>query len=84
MGRVAIAGTIVGKNSDISSFMLSDRESSVLVLANDPQQFNNIKEGQFVRVLGKVWGQEKEIEIQAEIVQDFSKIDKELWKKAFN
>ncbi|MFH0869260.1 MAG: hypothetical protein V1839_03470 [archaeon] len=83
MGRVAIAGTVIDKNPDIGSFMLDDSESSVLVLAptNDPTLFDAIKEGQFVRVLGKVWGSAGEIEIQAEIIQDFSKIDKELYKK---
>lgn len=83
MGRVAIVGTVVSKNSDISSFMLDDSQASVLVLANDPRQFDTIKEGQFVRVLGKVWGSGDEIEIQAEVIQDFSKIDKELWKKVY-
>lgn len=83
MGRVAIAGTVIGKNSDIGSFMLDDSEASVLVLAptNDPEIFDSIKEGQFVRVLGKVWGAGDEIEIQAEIIQDFSKINKDLYKK---
>ena len=83
MGRVAIAGTVINKNPDIGSFMLDDSESSVLVLAptNDAEQFDSIKEGQFVRVLGKVWGAGDEIEIQAEIIQDFSKIDKTLWSK---
>jgi len=85
MGRVAIAGTVINKNPDIGSFMLDDSESSVIVIApsNDPKQFDAIKEGQFVRVMGKVWGAGDEIEIQAEIIQDFSKINKELFKKAF-
>ena len=83
MGRVAIAGTVVSKNDDIGSFMLDDSESSVLVLAptNDPALFDSIKEGQFIRVMGKVWGAANEIEIQAEVIQDFSKINKELYKK---
>ena len=83
MGRVALAGTVVSKNPDIGSFMLDDSESSVIVIApsNDPKQFDKIKEGQFVRVLGKVWGAGDEIEIQAEIIQDFSKIDKKLYAK---
>lgn len=85
MGRVAIAGTIVSKNPDIGSFMLDDSESSIIVIApsNDPKQFDSIKEGQFVRVLGKVWGTGDELEIQAEIIQDFSGINKELYKKVF-
>lgn len=85
MGRVAIAGTVTSKNPDIGSFMLDDSEKSVIVIApaNDSKQFDSIKEGQFVRVLGKVWGAGDEIEIQAEIIQDFSKIDKSLYLKVF-
>ena len=85
MGRVALAGTVVSKNPDIGSFMLDDSEASVIVIApsNDPKQFDAIKEGQFVRVLGKVWGSGDEIEIQAEIIQDFSKVDKALFMKVF-
>jgi len=85
MGRVAIAGTVINKNPDIGSFMLDDSQSSVLVLApsNDPEIFEAIKEGQFIRVMGKVWGAGDEIEIQAELIQDFSKINKELYKKVF-
>ncbi len=81
--RVAIIGTVVSKNADISSFILDDGEAQVLVLANSQYDFELIKEGQFVRVLGKVWGQGDEAEVQADIVQDFSSIDKELYKKVF-
>jgi hypothetical protein len=83
IGRVALLGTVVSKNPELSSFALDDGKSSILVLANDPQQFELVKEGQTVRVLGKVWGSGNELEIQAEIVQDFSKINRELYNKVF-
>ncbi len=83
IGRVAITGTVINKNSEINSFVLDNGQEHILVLANRPEEFNRLKEGQFVRVLGKVWGQQNELEIQAEIIQDFSKIDKELYKKVF-
>ena len=35
------------------------------------------------RALRFVWGQGDEVEIQADIIQDFSKIDKNLFKKIF-
>jgi len=82
-GRVAVAGTVVSKNPEISSFIVDDGENSVQILTNNPNDFEKIQEGQFVRVLGKVWGSGDEIEIQADIVQDFSKIDKDLYKKVF-
>jgi len=83
MQRVSIIGTIVSKNSELYSFVLDDGETSVLVLTNNIDEFEKLSEGQFVRVMGKIWGEKEEIEIQAEVVQDFSKIDKELYKKVF-
>ena len=82
-GRVAIVGTIVSKNKDLSSFILDDGESQVLVLTKRITDFDNVKEGEYVRILGKIWGEGDEIEIQADFVQDFSKIDKELYNKVF-
>lgn len=82
-GRVALLGIITSKNKDLSSFMLDDGDSQVLVLTQSVKDFENIKEGQMVRVLGKIWGEEEEIEIQADIIQDFSKIDKELYSQVF-
>ncbi|MBD3263183.1 hypothetical protein GF374_02280 [Candidatus Woesearchaeota archaeon] len=80
-GRVAVAGTVITKNSEISSFVIDDGEDKVQVLTNNPRDFEKINEGQFIRVLGKVWGGGDEVEIQADVVQDFDKVDKELYKK---
>jgi len=43
--------------------------------------FNGIKEGQFVRVLGKTWGDAEDIELKSDIIQDFTGVDSELYKK---
>ena len=83
MGRVCLAGTIISKNKEIGSFILDDGESKILILTNEPREFEKLKEGSFVRAMGKIWGQENELEIQADIIQDFSKIDKELYNKVF-
>ena len=81
MGRVAVIGTIISKKADIGSIVIDDGKASILVLLNDPADIERFKEGQTVRVLGKVWGTGDEIELQAEVVQDFSKIDRELYSK---
>ncbi len=81
--RVCLIGTVVSKNPELYSFILDDSTGSVLVLLDDLSLFENIKEGQFVRVLGKIFGEGDEIEIQADIVQDFSGIDKELFKQVY-
>lgn len=82
-GRVALVGVITSKNKDLSSFMLDDGDDQVLVLTRSVTDFDNIEEKQLVRVLGKIWGEGEEIEIQAEIIQDFSKIDKETYSEVF-
>jgi len=81
IGRVCLAGTIISKNKDIGSFILDDGANKILILTNDPKEFEQLQEGKFVRVMGKVWGQEGELEIQAEIIQDFNKIDRDLYNK---
>lgn len=81
--RVSLVGTVVSKNKDLSSFILDDGEEQVLVLVKKVKDFEELDEGQFVRVLGKIWGEGDEIEIQADVIQDFSKIDKELYLKVF-
>ena len=81
--RVAVTGTVVSRNPDISSFILDDGTNKVVVLADNQNDFEKIKEGQFVRAMGKVWGEGDEAEVQADVLQDFSKIDKNLYKKAF-
>lgn len=79
--RVAVAGTIVNKNEELYSFLIDDGEGTVLVITNNIERFGEIKEGQYVRVLGKTWGEGEELEIQADIIQDFSKVDPKIYKQ---
>lgn len=83
MKRVCVAGTVVSKNDDLYSFLIDDGEGKVLVLTNDADRFKTIEVGQFIRVFAKIWGEGDEIELQADVVQDFSKIDKDLYMKLF-
>jgi|SRR3989338_2089170 len=82
-GRVSFIGTVINKNPEINSMIIDDENSRVLVLTNDQYAFDAVKEGQLVRVFGKVMGTGDEIEILADFIQDFSKIDRELYKKVF-
>jgi len=81
--RVAIVGTIVNKNEEVASFLIDDGSDKVIVLVNNPDDFDRYKEGDYIRVIGKVWGNYPEAEIQAEIIQDFNSINKELYHKFF-
>jgi len=78
--KVSIVGTVVSKNPELYSFALDDGEATIIVITNNIDRFNEIKEGQTVRALGSVWGEGDEAEIQADIIQDFSKIDREMYK----
>lgn len=81
--KVCIVGTIISKNPELYSFLLDDGTSTVLVLTNNVERFKELKENDFVRVFGRVWGEGEEIELQADIIQDFNKVDKELWRRVF-
>ncbi|MBI2040866.1 MAG: replication protein RepA [DPANN group archaeon] len=83
LGRVSFIGTVINKNPDIQSFIVDYENARVLVLTNDQHAFEYIKEGQLVRVFGKVMGAGSEIEILADFIQDFSKIDRELYARVF-
>ena len=83
MKRVCVAGTVVSKNEELYSFMIDDGDGNVLVLMNDMEKFNQVQVGQFIRVFARIWGEGDEIELQADIAQDFSKIDKDLYMKLF-
>ena len=78
---VAIAGLIVSKDSEIISFIVEDDSGRANVITNNMDSFNGLKEGQFVRILGKTWGEGDDIELKSDIIQDFSSVDFELYKK---
>ncbi|MCW1296893.1 MAG: hypothetical protein OH319_04400 [Candidatus Parvarchaeota archaeon] len=87
--RVKIVGTVVNKNEATKTFVLDDGESQVNVLVLDNDVFKNVEVGKLVRVIGIVLPslEEKgekskdEFEIKCEFIQDFSKLDMEIFKK---
>jgi len=80
-GRVAVLGAVVSKDEGNFTFVIDDGEAQVLVIINDMNSFNTLEKGKLVRVLGRIMGTGDEIEILADIAQDFSGIDKELYNK---
>ena len=81
-GRIAIIGTIVRKDEDNYTFVLNDGKAQVLIITNNTEEFNKLATGKLARVLGKPIGEGTEIEILADIVQDFSSLDKDFYDKA--
>ena len=79
--NVAITGIVLSKDSEIQSFIIDDSTGKVNVITNNSTAFGTIEEGKVVRVLGKTWGEGEDIEIQSDLIQDFSIIDFNLYKK---
>jgi hypothetical protein len=79
--NVAVTGVIVSKDTEIISFIIEDDTGRLNVITNNTNYFNELKEGQLVRVFGKTWGEGQEIELKSDIIQDFSEVDFELYKK---
>ena len=83
MQRIAVIGTIIRKDDSVFSVLIDDGSGEINAILNSEEMYNELSTGQTIRVIGKVWGEEKDVEIQVEIVSDFSGIDADLYKKAF-
>ena len=71
--NVAISGIIVNRGKN--TFILDDGTSQVSIYSE------NIPDYAYVRVFGRVIPFENDLEIQAQIIQDLSLIDKDLYNK---
>jgi hypothetical protein len=71
--KIAISGTVVSKSE--KSFLLDDGTGQVNIASE------NILEVDYVRVFGRIIPYEEGMEIQADVIQDLSKIDKQMHKK---
>jgi uncharacterized protein YdeI (BOF family) len=72
---VALAGLIITKGE--GSFILDDGTGNIQVIHNDL----NIENKSYIRVFGRVLPTEDGLQLQGQVVQDISKIDKNLYKK---
>lgn len=77
--RVAIIGTIIGKQGNV--LVLDDGTGKVNVTFEEPIKFG---ENSLVMIMGRVMPLESGVEIQGEIVQDMSGMDLELKKSVEN
>ena len=78
--RVSVIGTIVELDNSIYSIMIDDGEKTIRVILPE-EQFEKCEPGKMVRVIGLVAPDldGDEVELKGEIVQDFSKLDKNLY-----
>ena len=78
--RVRVLGTIVEINREQYEAVIDDGTARAVLQFSEPEQFANLKEGMFIRVIGRlIPGDEKVIDV--EILQDFSRVDIGLYKQ---
>lgn len=73
--RVAISGIVLFYNND--SFLIDDGSSQARVIFSNL----NLLQGAYIRAFGVVISIKNGVELQAEIVQDLSNIDKKLHRR---
>ncbi len=78
--RVKVLGTVVGRDEVNSSLIMDDGTGRISVFFANPDQFANAEEGKLIRVIGRV-RKEEELELDAELIQDMSKLDLELYEQ---
>mgnify|MGYP000347788256 CR=1 FL=1 len=77
--RVKIVGFIVDKKED--TLIIDDGSGKVKVFVDSPAIIENLSLNQLVRVFGSVLMTENGFEIKADMVQDLSRLDINLFKK---
>ncbi|MCD6547550.1 MAG: hypothetical protein J7K22_03290 [Nanoarchaeota archaeon] len=80
--RVKMIGTVIEKDPVTNSIVIDDGESTIRVLL-DKEVFDEIETGKLIRVIGIVVPalEGESFELKGEIIQDFSKLNPELYAK---
>jgi len=80
--RVKVIGTVIEKDPTTNSIVIDDGESTIRVLL-DKEVFDEIETGKLIRVIGIVVPalEGESFELKGEIIQDFSKLNPELYAK---
>lgn len=77
--RVTVVGTVLTIDSQALILTIEDPSGELTIMAPTEDMIKNIKEGSIVRVTGIVLPYEEGLELRAELIQDFSKLSKELY-----
>lgn len=77
--RVTVIGTVLSLDTQALIFTIEDLSGELTIMAPTEDMLKNIKEGSIVRVTGIVLPYEEGLELRAELVQDFSKLSRELY-----
>ncbi len=82
--RVKVVGVIVSKDEKSSSIILNDENHSISIILPSDDLYEKAKIGALIRVFGTVIPYDKEVELKAEIIQDMSRLDKDLYIRTYN
>jgi len=84
--RVKVIGTVIEKPKSNYSVVIDDGKASLRILLSS-DEFNKIETGKLVRVIGIIVPPLEEgdsVEMKGELVQDFSKLNPEIYEKYLN
>ena len=84
--RVKVIGTVIEKDKSNYSVVIDDGKASLRILLSS-DEFNKIETGKLVRVIGIIVPPLEEgdsVEMKGELVQDFSKLNPEIYEKYLN
>jgi len=79
--RVKIVGTVIERDLNSGIAVVDDGSSKITVILPNDELFEKIKVGKIVRVIGILMPHAQGFELKAEIVQDFSKLNKNLYNR---
>ncbi len=77
--RVTVIGVVLSLDRQSLLMTIEDPSGELTIIVPTEDLVKNIKIGSFVRVIGIVLPYEEGIELRAEIIQDFSELNKELY-----
>jgi len=77
--RVSVIGTVLSIDEQSLIFSIEDPSGQLTILAPTEELVSKLKVGGVARVIGVVLPYEEGLELRAEVVQDFSELNKELF-----
>lgn len=81
--RVSLLGTVVMVDANNYLFGLDDGSGTITCIVNDSKDFERVVPKKVLRVFGRPLTMGEEIELQVEIVSDYSGIDNFLYERVF-
>ena len=79
--RVRVLGTVVNFDKNEGWLMIDNGTGIMEIIFDDEKWLSNLKVGMIVRVFGRPIFQAEQVSMRGELLQDFSGVDVDLYKK---